>query len=132
VRLRLKQSASEIVDGSRDDLVYWLRAAERFLEAVMNGWVHKRDWGRWCQIFRSIPVVEAHFSALLPQALEARRLRREHARAEATQRGKLELAKAIPAVPPDARGQWMLSGSVWRWKNYDSRELAHRTVRSGV
>jgi hypothetical protein len=24
-------------DGSRDELMYWLRAAERFLEAVTNG-----------------------------------------------------------------------------------------------
>ena len=66
-------------DGSRDDLVYWLRAAERFLEAVQVGRISKQEWTRWCRVFESIPVVDAHFSALLPGALRARRLRREYA-----------------------------------------------------
>ena len=79
-------------DGSRDDLVYWLRAAERFLEVVKTGRVGKKDWLRWCRIFRSIPVVDAHFSALLPGALRARRLRREYAQARAAERKELELA----------------------------------------
>jgi hypothetical protein len=90
-------------DASLDDLPYWLRAAERFIEAVTNGWVHKRDWTYWCRIFERTPCVNAHFAALLPRVLEARRLRRDNARIEATQRSKLELAKAVPAVPPDAR-----------------------------
>ena len=79
-------------DGSRDDLLYWLRAAERFLEVVKVGRVGKKDWLRWCRFFRSIPVVDAHFSALLPGALRARRLRREHAQARAAKREELELA----------------------------------------
>jgi hypothetical protein len=33
-------------DGTPDDLLYWLRAAERFLEAVQVGWISKQDWIR--------------------------------------------------------------------------------------
>ena len=90
-------------DGSLDDLLYWLRAAERFLEVVKTGRVCKKDWLRWCRFFRSIPVVDAHFSALLPGALRARRLRREHAQAHAAERKKLELAKACRSVPANSR-----------------------------
>ena len=79
-------------DGSLDDLLYWLRGAERFLEVVKTGRVGKKDWLRWCRFFRSIPVVDAHFSALLPGALRARRLRREDAKARAAEREELELA----------------------------------------
>jgi hypothetical protein len=98
-------------DGSWDDLVYWLRAAERFLEAVNVGWISKQEWTRWCRIFESIPVVDAHFAALLPGALRARRLRREDAKARAAEREKLELAKAIGPVPANAWGQWVLPGA---------------------
>ena len=35
-------------DGSLDDLLYWLRGAERFLEAVKTGWISKQDWLHWC------------------------------------------------------------------------------------
>ena len=73
-------------DGSRDDLAYWLRAAERFLEAAAAGWISKKEWLYWCRVFESIPVVGVHFSALLPGALRARRLRREHAQARAAER----------------------------------------------
>ena len=85
-------------DGSRDDLVYWLRAAERFLEAVKAGWIDKSEWTRWCQIFQSIPVVDAHFAALLPGALRARRLRREHAKARAARSQAMEVQTATGAV----------------------------------
>ena len=81
-----------VEDGSLDDLLYWLRAAERFLEVVKTGRVCKKIWLRWCRVFRSIPVVDAHFSALLPGALRARRLRREHAQAREAEREELELA----------------------------------------
>jgi hypothetical protein len=81
-----------VEDGSLDDLLYWLRAAERFLEVVKTGRVCKKVWLRWCRVFRSIPVVDAHFSALLPSALRARRLRREHAQARAAKGEELELA----------------------------------------
>ena len=37
-------------DGSLDDLLYWLRGAERFLEAVKVGWIGKQDWLHWCKI----------------------------------------------------------------------------------
>jgi hypothetical protein len=94
-------------DSSLDDLLYWLRAAERFIQAVTNGWVHKRDWTYWCRIFERIPCVNAHFAALLPRALEARRLRREHARAEAAQRGKLE---SHPRPSPRRQGPM---GAFW-------------------
>jgi hypothetical protein len=85
-------------DGSRDDLVYWLRAAERFLEAVKAGWIHKSEWTRWCRVFESIPVVDAHFAALLPGALRARRLRREHAKASAARSQAMEVQTATGAI----------------------------------
>jgi hypothetical protein len=97
-------------DGSRDDLVYWLRAAERFLEAVQVGRISKQEWLRWCRFFRSIPVVDAHFSALLPGALRARRLRREYAKAHAAERKELELEKACRSVPANARRERVLFG----------------------
>jgi hypothetical protein len=85
-------------DGSRDDLAYWLRAAERFLEAVKVGWISKKEWLYWCRVFESIPVVDAHFAALLPGALLARRLRRENARAEAARGQAMEVQAASRAV----------------------------------
>ena len=39
-------------DGSRDELLYWLRAAERFLEAAKVGWIGKQDWLRWCKRYQ--------------------------------------------------------------------------------
>jgi hypothetical protein len=97
-------------DGSLDDLVYWLRAAERFLEAVQVGRISKQEWLRWCRFFRSIPVVDAHFSALLPGALRARRLRREYAKAHAAEGEELELAKARRSVPANAGRERVLFG----------------------
>ena len=85
-------------DGSRDDLVYWLRAAERFLDAVAVGWISKKEWTYWCDVFHSIPVVDAHFSALLPGALRARRLRMEHAQARAARSQAMEVQAATGAV----------------------------------
>ena len=119
-------------DGSRDDLLYWLRAAERFLGAVAAGWISKKEWTYWCDVFHSIPVVDAHFSALLPGALRARRLRREHAQARAAERKELDLAKAVGAVPADAWGQRVLPGTQWRWQDNYARVAAARPVRQGV
>jgi hypothetical protein len=99
-------------DGSRDDLLYWLRAAERFVEAVKVGWVHKSDWLYWRHVFESIPVVNAHFLALLPGALRARRLRREYARVEKARSQAVEVQAASRAVHAfamqhhNARAQW--------------------------
>ena len=119
-------------DGSRDDLVYWLRAAERFLEAAKLGWIGKQDWLRWCGIFRSIPVVDAHFAALLPGTLRARRLRREYAKARAAERKELELAQALGPVSTDTRGKRVLFGSQWRRKDHHARVAPAGPVRSGV
>ena len=85
-------------DGSRDDLLYWLRAAERFLEAAAVGWISKKEWTYWRGVFESIPVVDAHFSARLPGALRARRLRREHAKACAARSQAMEVQAATGAV----------------------------------
>jgi hypothetical protein len=62
-------------DGSRDDLVYWLRAAERFCAAVEAGWIDRKTWTFWRGVFESIPVVDTHFRALLATARERRRKR---------------------------------------------------------
>jgi hypothetical protein len=119
-------------DGSRDDLLYWLRAAERFLEAVKVGWVNnKKEWLHWCRFFESLPVVDAHFAALLPGALRARRLRRENAQAREAERKEVDLAKALGTVPTDARGEWMLPRSERRRKDHDARFAPPRAVRSG-
>jgi hypothetical protein len=91
-------------DGSRDDLLYWLRAAERFCEAVGKGWVERKEWSFWRGVFESLPAVGAHFRALLAAARERRRLRQEHARAEAATRKAMDLAKTIGAVPSDTWG----------------------------
>ncbi len=119
-------------DGSRDDLLYWLRAAERFLETATNGWIDKQTWLHWCGVFRSIPAVEAHFSALLPGALRARRLRREHAKARAAEREKLELAQAFGPVSADTRGQRVLPGPERRRKDHYARFAPARPIRSGI
>jgi hypothetical protein len=119
-------------DGSLDDLVYWLRAVERFLEAATNGWINKKEWIYWCCVFESIPVVSSHFATLLPEALRARRLRREHAKARAAEREKLELAKAIGTVPANAWGQWVLLGAEWRWQDHYARFAAPWPVQSSV
>ena len=119
-------------DGSRDDLLYWLRAAERFLDAVAVGWISKKEWTYWCDVFHSIPVVDAHFSALLPGALRARRLRREHAQARAAERKELDLAKAVGAIPPDAWGQWVLPGAFRGRQDYYARVAVARPVCQGV
>jgi len=119
-------------DGSRDDLLYWLRAAERFLGAVAVGWISKKEWTYWRGVFESIPVVDAHFSARLPGALRARRLRREHAQARAAERKELDLAKAVGAVPANARGQRVLPGAKWGRQDYYARVVAARPVRQGV
>jgi hypothetical protein len=70
-------------DGSLDDLLFWLLAVERFLFATSVGWIRKEDWCLWRQRFEAVPAAAAHFAALLPSALQARRLRRGRARAEA-------------------------------------------------
>jgi hypothetical protein len=119
-------------DGSRDDLLYWHSAVERFCDATANGWVHKNDWAFWRKVFESIPCVSVHFHVQLPIALRVRRTRREHARVEAAKRGQLDLAKAIPSGPPGARGQWVHFGSKWRWKDYDSRVALDRAVQPSV
>ena len=121
-----------VEDGSRDDLLYWLRAAERFLEAVAVGWISKQEWTYWRGVFESIPVVDAHFSALLPGALRARRLRREHAKARATEREILDLAKAVGAVPANARGQWVLPGAERGGQDHHAGFAAAWPVRQGV
>ena len=119
-------------DGSRDDLLYWLRAAERFLDAVAVGWISKKEWTYWRGVFESIPVVDAHFSARLPGALRARRLRREHAKARAAERKELDLAKAVGAVPANARGKWVLPGAEWWWQDNYARVAAARPVQSSL
>jgi hypothetical protein len=119
-------------DGSRDDLAYWLRAAERFLEAVKVGWISKKEWLYWCRVFESIPVVDAHFAALLPGALLARRLRREHAKACAAEREELDLAQAVCSVPADARSKWMFPRAERGRQDDYARVAPHRPVRSGV
>jgi hypothetical protein len=119
-------------DGSRDDLLYWLRAAERFLEAVKVGWISKQGWTRWCRIFESIPVVDTHFSALLPAALRARRLRREHAQARATERKELELAKALGTLRATPWGFWVLPRSERRRQDHYTGVAPHRPLCSGV
>ena len=119
-------------DGSRDDLLYWLRAAERFLEAASVGWISKADWLHWCRIFRSIPVVDAHFAALLPGALRARRLRREDAKARAAEREKLELAKASGPVPADTRVLRLFPLTEWRRQDHYTRVAPARPVCQGV
>ena len=119
-------------DGGRDDLLYWLRAAERFLGAASVGWISKADWLRWCGIFRSIPVVDAHFAALLPEALIARRLRREDAKARAAEREELELAKTFGPVPADPRSEWLLPGTQRRRKDNHTRVAPARPLPPGV
>jgi hypothetical protein len=119
-------------DGSRDDLVCWLRAAERFLEAVKVGWISKKEWLYWCRVFESIPVVDAHFSALLPEALRARRLRREYAKARAAEREELDLAKALGPVPADPGGKRVFSGALRRRQDDYARVTPPRPVRSSV
>ena len=44
-------------DGSRDDLAYWLRAAERFCDAVGKGWVNRKEWIYWRGVFESMPAL---------------------------------------------------------------------------
>jgi hypothetical protein len=119
-------------DGSRDDLLYWLRAAERFLEAAKVGWTGKQDWLHWCGIFRSIPVVDAHFAALLPGTLRARRLRREDAKARAAEREKLELAQASGPVPTDPWVLRVLPRPERRRKDHYLGQPSARPVRSGI
>ena len=119
-------------DGSLDDLLYWLRGAERFLEVVKTGWISKQDWLHWCRIFRSIPVVDAHFSALLPGALRAKRLRREDAKARAAEREKLELAQAFCPVSTATRMQWMFLGSIRGREDNHTRVAPPRPVCQGV
>ena len=119
-------------DGSLDDLLYWLRGAERFLEAVKTGWISKQDWLHWCRVFRSIPVVDAHFSALLPGALRARRLRREDAKAREAEREELELAPAFGPVSTDPRGKRVLPGTQRGRKDHYTRVTPARPVCQGV
>lgn len=119
-------------DGSLDDLVYWLRGAERFLEAVETGWIDKQDWLHWCRIFRSIPVVEAHFSALLPGALRARRLRREDAKARAAEREELELANTFGPVPANTGRIRLLPGTQRRRQDNHTRVAPARPLPPGV
>ena len=119
-------------DGSRDDLLYWLRAAERFLEAASVGWISEADWLHWCRIFRSIPVVDAHFAALLPGTLRARRLRREDAKARAAEREKLELAQAFGPVSTDTWGKRVLPRAERRRKDNHTRFASARPLPPGV
>jgi len=93
-----------------EDLRYWMRAAERLVEAGENGHIGKREWVRWGEYFDTLPGVGEHFRALLAK---------DHARAEAPGRKALELAEAVEAVPTDARGLWLLSCPVvWGQNNY--------------
>ena len=108
-------------DEELDDLVYWLRAAERFCEAVGKGWVNRKEWVYWRGVFESMPAVDPHFRALLATAQARRRLRRDYARAEAATRKALDLAKTIGAIPADPRSEWLLPRAEWRRQDHDTR-----------
>ena len=48
-----------------EDLLYWMRAAERLIEAGEKGGVSKREWIRWGEYFDTLPGVGEHFRAIL-------------------------------------------------------------------
>ena len=119
-------------DGSRDDLAYWLRAAERFCDAVGKGWVDRKEWIYWRGVFESMPAVDPHFRSLLATAQARRRLRHEYARAEAATRKAMDLAKTIGTIPADPRSQRVPALNEWRRQEYDDCGSRARAVRSGV
>ena len=119
-------------DEERDDLVYWLRVAERFCDAVGKGWVDRKEWIYWRGVFESMPAVDPHFRSLLATAQARRRLRREYARAEAATRKAMDLAKTIGAIPADPRSERVPALSEWRRQEYYDRGSPDRAVCSGV
>ena len=106
-----------------EDLQYWMRAAERLVEAGENGHIGKREWVRWGEYFDTLPGVGEHFRALLSK---------DHARAEAPGRKALELAEAIEAVPADAWRLRVLPCPVVWWQNYNSNFSPYGPVCQGI
>ena len=87
-----------------EDLLYWMRAAERLIEAGEKGGVSKREWIRWGEYFDSLPGVGEHFRAILASRPERPRKRYG---AKKAQRKRVELAPAIQeGVPVYAWCQW--------------------------
>ena len=54
-------------EGEKDELVGWLWMAVRVVQLGRVGYISKRDWIRWGELFDSMPGVEQYFRHLLAE-----------------------------------------------------------------
>ena len=117
-------------DEERVDLEYWMRAAERLIEAGEKGCVSRKEWIRWGEYFDTLPCVGEYFRHLLASKPRSTAISDG---AKKAKRKRVELAPAVQeGVPVYAWGQWMLPCTVWWWQNNHPYLYVAWTVCQGV
>lgn len=118
-------------DGGDEDLLYWMRAAERLVEAGGKGRVSKKEWNRWGEYFDTLPGVGEYFRHLLAE-LPERTVPRRHG-AKKAKGNRVELATSCQEGVPWYPGrEWMLPCAVWGWQDYHSYFHAPWPVCQGL
>ena len=117
-------------DEERVDLEYWMRAAERLIEAGEKGCVSRKEWIRWGEYFDTLPCVGEYFRHILASKP------RSTAISDGAKKAKRKIVELAPAVQKGVPVYAWVLGCVfvsqWRWQNYNSYFVVARPVCQGL